>query len=314
MSRRGFGAASSGGGAVSRSRWWLASMLLWLCACGAGRVPAWQRAWSEVAKGDDSAALAEAERAFARRAEPKALQAAIAAWEKALTLVPTRTLTLQRLARAYFLLADSVHAIEAESDERRREPMIKAYERGLTLAERGLMLASKPFAARVRAGATPGDATQALGKEAAPLLFWFAVNLGKWARAHGAWTAVYHRHCVRKAIVRVMTVDRGHWHGGADRYLGAYYAFLSSVMGGDAERSRRHFETSLLIAPHFLGTKVLMAEFLYGKRLRDRARFVATLKEVLAADPKVIPDLEPEQRLAQRRARVLLKRVDELLF
>ena len=304
---------------TSRMCW--AGMLAWLTlsqwamwGCGGGRVPAWKRVWVDAIRGSDTALLAEAEAAFANRDNPKALRAAIAAWEKALVLVPTRVLTHERLARAYFLLAESVHAIESEKDERHREPMLAAYEQGITFAERGLWLVSKPFRERLMSGASPGEASALLEKDAVPLLFWFATNLGKWAHGRGMLAASYHRACVRKAMGRIMALDRGYWYGGADRYLGAYYSFLSSMMGGDVERSREHFEAALRTAPHHLGTKVLMAELYYGKRRRDRAHFVSTLKDVLAADPKAIPGLEPEQRIAQSRARELLKRADELSF
>ena len=285
-----------------------------VAGCGGGRVPAWFRSWAVKSQGSDRALLAEADAAFAKRKQPRWLRAAIAAWEKALVSRPTHIDTYARLARAYFLLAESVYAIEAAKDERSREPMLAAYERGLTFAERGLWLSSEPFRERLAAGALPGDAAAVLGKGAVPLLYWFAVNLGKWSRGRGLLATAYHRHCVRKIMLRIIAVDRGYWYGGADRYLGAYYAFKSSLTGGDLVRSRAHFDAALRVAPQHLGTRVLMAEIYYGKRQRDSVHFVATLKGVLAASTKSIPGLEPEQWLAQRRAHELLKQADEFFF
>jgi hypothetical protein len=46
--------------------------------------------------------------------------------------------------------------------------------------------------------------------------------------------------------------------------------------------------------------------------LQDRRRFEGLLGEVLAFDAAAAPDVGPENRLAQRRARELLARRDSL--
>jgi predicted anti-sigma-YlaC factor YlaD len=107
-----------------------------------------------------------------------------------------------------------------------------------------------------------------------------------------------------------MKLDPEFFHAGPDRYFGAFYAVAPDFAGGDLKKSEEHYQKALQKAPHHLGTKVLMAENLMVKR-DDEDGFKRLLNEVLAADPKAIPELEPEMIVEQQKARELLASIDE---
>ena len=55
---------------------------------------------------------------------------------------------------------------------------------------------------------------------------------------------------------------------------------------------------------------MLWAHFLCTRK-QDKAAFKKLLDEVIAADPKIDPAVEPENRLEQAKAKKLLSEIDE---
>ena len=96
-----------------------------------------------------------------------------------------------------------------------------------------------------------------------------------------------------------------------DLFYGIYYTVLPLGGGRDLDKARRHFERSMKIAgPDYLLNRVTFAEF-YARYAFDPELFEQTLRNVLAADPKV-PEYTLMNSVAQRRARVLLDQMDDL--
>ena len=104
--------------------------------------------------------------------------------------------------------------------------------------------------------------------------------------------------------------DPDFFYGGPPRYWGAYYSIAPSFAGGDVELARQKYEESLKIAPDYLGTRVLMADT-YATKVQDRDLYVRLLTEVLEADPTVLPDIVPEQKVEQEKAKDMLDQADE---
>lgn len=292
----------------------LALFAVLAAACGAGRVPAWERPWTTGTRGDDAALVREGDVLFEQRGNEKRLRAALVSWEKAALARPEKAATWVKLARGYHLLADGFLFPQAETKYTHMEELIAAHERGVTSAERALWLVSPALKAKVLAGTSLAQALAVLDGTAVPALYWYAVNLVKWSHGRGHTITGRHRATVRAAMSRILELDATYWFGGADRYFGALYADLSSLRGGDVERSRLHFEKALAIAPGYFGTRVLMAELYWGKRVRNRQRYRETLKAVTELAVDVLPGIEPEQRIERKRAASLLKKCDEQLF
>jgi tetratricopeptide (TPR) repeat protein len=287
-------------------------VLLGMAGCSAGRLASWEKGVDVSKKGDDSAAVAQGDKAWAERGNEARLRAAIAAWEQAAAQNPSNGTTQAKLARAYYLLADGHLSFLAEKDEAKKKEMLDAYERGVQAAERGLLIASPEFAREMRAGKKMLETIPLLGKEAVPALYWYATNLGKWARAKGLTTAIAHKKNIFASIEKVFKLDRDYFYAGPDRYFGSYYAFLSSIMGGDKKKSKAHFDHALQVAPNAFATKVLMADLYYGKRMQNRPEFERLLKEVINGNPDALPELGPENRIEQKKAQDLLRRVEDI--
>jgi tetratricopeptide (TPR) repeat protein len=281
--------------------------LLLLAACGTGRTSQWDvqapaPAAAPAPGGESPAAAAEA--AWARRGDRAELQRAIAQWEAALAQKPDDVATLGHLSRAYYLLSDGFL----------RKPEDKAaylanMEKGTGYGERGLAAASPAFKAKVKDGEKVEEAIKLVGRDGLEPMYWYVVNLGKWARAKGLAALLGNKDRAKGVMTRALELDETFFHGAPHRYFGAYWALLP--VGRDLDKSKQHFEKSLAIAPNYAGTRVLMAET-YAVKKQDKALFDRLLAEVLALPDDAIPGLEPETRIEKDKARELQAKANEL--
>jgi hypothetical protein len=110
---------------------------------------------------------------------------------------------------------------------------------------------------------------------------------------------------------RVMQLDPGYPRGGADMFMGIYYAVQPLGAGRDLAKSRVHFEKAFEYAgPDGLLPRVTFAEF-YARYAFDRELFEQTLKTVVEHET-TDPELRLVNEIARRRARALLERADDL--
>ncbi len=245
--------------------------------------------------------------AWEGRADEAKLREAIAKWEEAVGLNPADWETYAKLARAHYLLADGYLFF----DDTKHAEFLATYEKGLTVAETGMAALSPDFEKRRHAGTKIEDAAMVLGAEAVPLMYWYATNLGKWARAQNSMpTLLKHKDRIFKIMSRVYELNPEYFHGAPDRYFGAYYAVAPGFAGGDLGKSNEYFQKALQREPKYLATYVLIAEN-YAPKMQDRALFERHLKFVLEAPEDILPDLIPEARVEKRKAEKLMKEIDE---
>jgi tetratricopeptide (TPR) repeat protein len=282
-------------------------------ACGTGRQAQWSvpppgghaleaNAAAPAAGSGGAGDVAAGEASWAERGTRAALDQAIAHWEKAVVAHPGDAVTWGRLARAYSLLADGY--LRAQPDL-----YLAALEKGTAAGERGLVAASPEFKAQVSAGEKIEDAIKVIGKGSIEPAYWYAVNLGRWARVKGLAALLGNKDRVRGVMEHVLALDETFFHGAPHRYFGAYWSLIP--VGKDLDKSREHFEKSLRIAPRFAATKVLMAET-YAVKKQDRALYARLLEEVVALPDEVVPGAEPETRIEKEKAREHLAKIDEL--
>ena len=267
--------------------------------------------------------------AWDQRADRAQLELAIQKWEQAVAIVDSDADTYAKLSRACYLLADGWLFFDQKASPGGEAAFLAMHEKGYRLAERGLAALSPQFEKRRMAGTKIEDAIKVIGRNGAPLMYWYASNLGKWAKAKGFTTTLEHKDRIFAVISRVLEVAPDYFYGAADRYFGAFYSVAPKFAGGDVQKSYEHFQVSLKAAPNYLGTYVLIAE-LYtpledaaaGKK-PDPAAFDANLDIVLNAKPCpeggaqspvpcILPDLAPEAAIEQKKARELEARKDEL--
>jgi tetratricopeptide (TPR) repeat protein len=255
--------------------------------------------------------VAEGDTAWAARADRAQLETAIAKWDEAVKLKGDDHETYAKLARAVYLLADGYLFFESEESDAKMEAFLAMHERGVAYAEQGLRAISPDYEKKVDSGVKTEDAIMVLDRSAVPLMYWYDVNLGKWAKAKGIDETLKHKDRIFGIMSRVYELDPTYFHGAPDRYFGGYYSVAPTFAGGDVNKSREYFEKSLKAAPNYLATHVLIAELLAPK-LQDRALFDRSLKFVMDTPANVIPEVEAEALIEKKKAERLMKMADDM--
>lgn len=251
-----------------------------------------------------AAALAEGDAAWAMRGDEAKLNEAITEWEAAFEKAPTAELAA-KLSRAHYLLGDGFHAVADKAEARDAE-----YQKGLDWATKSLKLAAPDFAKAMTDGKKHAEAITLAGKDAVPAMYWYATNLGKWAASKGFATRLRYKDDIKATMEHVKSLDEGFFYAAPWRYFGSFEAVTAGLAGGSLEKSEENYKKAVELAPNYLGSKVLWAEYLCTKK-NDRATYEKLLKEVLAADPTVDPAIEPENRIEQKKAQKMLAAIDE---
>lgn len=273
----------------------------------AGRTAAWQEDSTDPSGdgGGDTAAEGEDEgdKLWAQRTSADNIRKAIAAWEKKAEADPNDFDTLVKLTRANYFLADAY--LRGDDDA-----YLETMDKGVSWGEKALLAGSPEFAEKMKNKEKFYEAITVIPKSAVPAAYWYAAALGKWAKKKSFAVLVGQKDNVKATMETCLKLDPEYFHQGPDRYFGAFYAIAPGFAGGDLEKSQIHYDVSLDKAPYYLGTKVLMAENLAVKQ-DDEEKFKKLLEEVLAADPNANPDIAPEMKIEQEKAKELLDNIDE---
>ena len=213
------------------------------------------------------------------------------------------------LAAAEAQLAYATSFVDRAQKERSKAMYLKAKTYGLKALSR-----NRRFS-RALAGTSPdefGRALQGFRKKDAGALLTTATAWVMWIIASSdSPAALGEMPRVLAMMDRVQALDPGIRNGGVDLFYGIYYTVLPLGGGRDLEKARACFERSLEIAgPDYLLARVTFAEF-YARYAFDRELFEETLRQVLAAEPKV-PEFTLMNAAAKARAQALLDQADDL--
>lgn len=252
----------------------------------------------------EKTATAEGDAAWAQRGEEARLVEAITKWEAAFEKTPSAELAA-KLSRGHYLLGDGYYALANKAEERDAE-----YQKGLDWATRSLKLAAPEFAKAMTEGKKHADAITLAPKEAVPAMYWYATNLGKWASSKGFATRLRYKDDIKATMLHVKALDEGYFYAAPWRYFGSFEAVTAGLAGGSLEKSEENFKKAVELAPNYLGSKVLWADYLCTKK-QDKATYRKLLEEVLAADASVDPAIEPENKIEQAKAKKLLAEIEE---
>ncbi|MBI2372438.1 MAG: hypothetical protein HYV07_00430 [Deltaproteobacteria bacterium] len=293
----------------------IASSLSLAVGCAsAGRQAAWEKEATSVAApagavADAASKLASGEEAWAKRDDKKAVEAAIAAWEEVAKADPANADVRVKLARAYYYLADAFISLEEGDDLKER--LMPVYEKGADWGEEALIALDPGFAAKMKSGMDFAEAVKDIQPGSISAAYWYCTNLGRFAVQKGLSARLYYKDRVKAAMERIKGLDESFFYAGADRYFGAFYSALPSIAGKDLDKSKIHFEKAVSLAPSYLPTKVVQADFL-ARELDDRAMYEKILNEVLAAPDGEDANCAPENRAAKRQAQNRLAKVAEI--
>ena len=230
------------------------------------------------------------------RDDAEKLKAALAKFEAAYNADPSNREAATLLTRGWYFWGDVKTDVSEEK--------LSAWDTAVKWGGR-CMATNAEFTELLQKGnETERTAVRVMKAEDAGCLYWTASALGKWAKIKGFATLLKHKDTVKTYIAKVEEVDSDFYYAGPDRYFGAYYSVAPSFAGGDLDKSQVRFDKSIEAQPGYLGTKVLKAQY-YATKRQDSALFDKLIEDVLAADPDAIPEIGPENRAEQAKAKNL---------
>jgi tetratricopeptide (TPR) repeat protein len=253
-------------------------------------------ALGQVSEGDQHYA-ARAEGHVGGRAKPAQIDAAIAAYQRAIAANPRDLEARWKLLRAYRFKGAYVAAM---NDEKK-----KVYGEAKTAGEGALALLHVPPKATEKQVA---DATRTI-PGAGETFLWDSVNWGEWALAYGKMAAAREGAAdrIRREATIAMLIDPRLEGGAPPRVLGRLHDQTPRIpfMTGwaSSKEAVRFLSESLKIDPTNKITKVFLAEAMVSD---DKPQAVRLLKECLSAPNP--PEYEVEQAAATEDARALLKK------
>ena len=230
------------------------------------------------------------------RDDAEKLKAALGKFEAAYNADPTNRKAAELLTRGWYFWGDVKTDVEEEK--------LSAWDTAVKWGGRCMAVNAEFTDLLKQGGESERSAVRVMTAEDAGCLYWTASALGKWAKIKGFATLLKHKDTVKTYIAKVEEVDQDYYYAGPDRYFGAYYSVAPSFAGGDLDKSQVRFDKSIEAQPGYLGTKVLKAQY-YATKRQDSELFDKLLDEVIAADPDAIPEIGPENRAEQAKAKNL---------
>jgi predicted anti-sigma-YlaC factor YlaD len=208
--------------------------------------------------------------------------------------------------------ADFVEARDLARATELRNRARKLYLRALGYGFRGLEVDLPGLRERLRADPDSAHALAGATRQQVPLLYWTGAAWGSAiaiSKADPELSADQSR--AAALVLRGLALDEAYAAGAGHDFMIAYEGGRASV-GGSIEEARRHLRRALELSHgHRAAPLVGFAEAVSVAR-QDKAEFKQLLDQALAVDVDAAPEFRLANLLAQRRARWLLGRVDEL--
>jgi predicted anti-sigma-YlaC factor YlaD len=269
-------------------------------------------------------ALSSGGEAFARDDDPELVREAspfpLKAMESLLAEQPENRGLLGALAKGFtqysvaFVRQDAVEegdpAKRSAGMERAVRLLLRAKEYGL----RGLTVGRPGFPGRLEED--PAAAAAEAGAEDVPLLFWTAAPWSLAVASSADVPALLADLPRCEALMRrALALDERYDGGAIHEYFIAFEGGRSDAMGGSAERARRHFLRAMEISGGGKVSPLVTYAENVSVRAQDRKEFLDLLDRALAFDARgTAPEFRLANLVAQRRARWLKGRVDELFL
>ena len=206
--------------------------------------------------------------------------------------------------------ADGLDASRRNEATALRERALKHYLRGRGYCLRGIDARFGKSASQALL-ADPAPTLQKAQKSDVPLLYWSAASWGA-AISLGIDRPdlAVDFPTVRALADRALALDPA-WNRGAIHELMISLNSLPEALGGNPDKAREHFKMAVDIQKGLSpGPYVALATGI-AVPMQDRVEFERLLKEALAIDPEKDPSNRLVILVTQRRARVLLDRIDE---
>jgi len=190
----------------------------------------------------------------------------------------------------------------------------KLYRRAREYGLRGLEVGSPGFRSTLRSD--PARAVAAVtSKDDVPLLYWTAASWAleiSLAKQDAELTADLP--LTGMMIHRALELDEAYGGGALYDFLIAYDGGRPAAAGGSVALARSDLEKALAFAGGTRAAPYVAFAETVSVATQDRAEFAKLLNEALAVDPNRAPEQRLANLIAQKRARWLLGRADELFI
>ena len=209
--------------------------------------------------------------------------------------------------------ADEMEEKDLAAAEALRSRARRLYARARDYGLRGLDARHKDFEQRLRTA--PTEAVQVAARADVPLLYWTAVSwAGQISLSKDRPDVIADIPFMQALIDRALVLDESFGEGAIHAFLITYEMSRQGGEGKPAERSRRHFERAMELSGHrSAGPLVALAEAVCIQE-QNVTEFTQLLQRANAIDPDAAPNLRLANLVAQRRARWLLARTDDLFL
>ncbi|PYQ36293.1 MAG: hypothetical protein DMF57_00555 [Acidobacteria bacterium] len=276
----------------------VSAFVLLSAAVGAGQLPDGDQHWAARAEGHQGG-----------RASATHIDAAIAAYQRAVTLNPNDLEPRSKLLRAIRFKGAYVATTK---DEKK-----KIYDMGKSAGEEALAIIDRQLAAKGLRSVTKAtekevaDAARTL-PGAGEVFHWDAVNWGEWALVYGKLAAVRQGAAdrIRREATIAMLINPAMEGGGPARVLGRLHdqtPHVPFLTGWASSREAvKLLNESLKIDPTNKITRVFLAEAMVDNNSDTGPQAIQMLREVISTPND--PQYEVEQAAAQADARALLRK------
>jgi predicted anti-sigma-YlaC factor YlaD len=209
------------------------------------------------------------------------------------------------------LEADYVEATDLAKTTHLRERAMGLYRRALEYGMRGLEVGHPGF--RQALGEDARAALAGMKKDDVPMLYWTSASwsLAIALDATDAAMAV-NLPTAESLMHRALELDPSYGDGVIYDYYISYEGARAGAAGGSIEKAREALAKSLELARGRRAAPYLAFAESVSVGLQDREEFTKLLDAALAIDPNAEPEYRLANVVAQRRARWLLSRIDDL--
>jgi predicted anti-sigma-YlaC factor YlaD len=206
-------------------------------------------------------------------------------------------------------LADTDMAAGDVLRARAKRLYLRARNHGL----RGLEVKHPDFEQALRKN--PKAAVRAATSSDVPLLYWTAAAWGAAISISKDDPGLVSDQVIVEALIdRALELDEDFDRGAVHGFLISYEMARQGAPGDAAERARKHFDRAMELSQGKLASPLVSLAESVAVEKQDRASFQNLLNRALAINPDAAPESRLQNLVAQRRARWLLGRVDELFL
>jgi predicted anti-sigma-YlaC factor YlaD len=209
--------------------------------------------------------------------------------------------------------ADELEDTDIAAATRMRVRAKRLYLRARGYGLRGLEVKHPGFEQALRKN--PKAAVKSATASDVPLLYWTAAAWGSAISVSKDDPALVSDQIIVEALIdRALELDEDFDRGAIHGVLISYEMARQGVQGDPALRSKKHFDRAMKLSGGKLASPLVSFAESVSVQNQNRAEFQALLDQALAINPDAVPESRLQNLVAQRRARWLLSRVDDLII